>query len=226
MKKRFYEFGLLFFFVTGFYFNASEAADITNPIKLNVNAKKITNRMYYSNTAGVEVPVNLGWTEKFLLGETGEIAITATITALPTDPKSGDLIIKVDQVTADGTSMDVVSGWLKYDYRKNELTGSVGVFVENDKIIDKDTNEVTIVKSTLATLCLLKEVSPTTTYLFNYYSSLNISGHLILTAVLVDDATATSPQVLGVDVQTIYFNYPGSTTKQNHKFWLDIIQSD
>lgn len=224
MKKR--KFGLTLLLFLAFLFNREVfAADITNPIKLNVNVKKATNRHYYKNTAGTNVAVNLGWTEKMMVGETGEIAISVTIGALTTAPTKGDLIIKVDQVATDSANnMDITSGWLKYD-----LTGGISQTVE----VVTNGNHATgrliadnIDKTNLNTLCLLKTVTPGTIYLFNYYSTLDLYGHIIFTAILVNDASLDDDaQVLGVDVQSIYFNYSGAT-EPNPAFWLDLIKSD
>jgi hypothetical protein len=224
MKKR--KFGLtLVLFIIVLFSGEVLAADITNPVKLNVNVKKATNRHYYTNTAGTNIAVNLGWTEKMMLGETGEIAISVTISTLTTTPSKGDLIIKVDQVATDSANnMDITSGWLKFD-----LTGGISQTVEVVTNGNHATGRLAadnVDKTDLNTLCLLKQVAPGTIYLFNYYSTLDMYGHIIFTAILVNDASLDDgAQVLGVDVQSIYFNYSGAT-EPNPEFWLDLIKSD
>jgi hypothetical protein len=52
-------------------------------------------------------------------------------------------------------------------------------------------------------------------------------GHIIFTAILVDDATAATPQVMGVDVQTVFFNYINTAAVLPQiPIWLDLITSD
>jgi hypothetical protein len=72
--------------------------------------------------------------------------------------------------------------------------------------------------------------------LYSFTSGFKTSAHIIFTAVLVNSATAANPQVLGVDVQSIFFNYiPTSATGWYNTrstatdaytpIWLDLIQA-
>lgn len=173
MKKGIiYGLGLLFFLVICCSQDVLEAADVTNPVKLNVNAKKITNRIHYTNTAGTDVAVNLGWAEKVVLGDTGEVAITVTIGTLSSAPTKGDLIIKADVLSSSDPAgtMSVASGWLKYD-STGGIVQSVEV-VKNGKTASGSSEVVEI--ADLNSLCLIKDVNPTTAYLFNFISSLSL----------------------------------------------------
>jgi len=221
MKKQNLRFTLLLLLVVIFSRDVL-AADITNPVKLNVNVKKLTNRLYYTNTAKADISVNLGWTEKMMLGETGEIAISVTIAALATVPKTGDLIIKVDRVYPTSDEMKVLSYWLKYN-----LTGTSAKSIElvEDKGSPTGVPSDVVDKSKLSTLCLKTTVAPGTIYLFDFFPNEDLDGHIIFTAILVDDASLDdTAQVLGVDVQSVYFNYTGATAS-NPAFWLDLITS-
>jgi hypothetical protein len=52
-------------------------------------------------------------------------------------------------------------------------------------------------------------------------------AHIIFTAILVDDVTAATPQVMGVDVQTVFFNYIDlAAVPAQTPIWLKLIQSD
>jgi hypothetical protein len=224
MKKRIIGLGLLLLVVT-FYNEEILAADLTNPVKLNVNAKKITNKFLYKIGETVK-SVNLGWTEKAVTSETGQIAITVTIGTIPTDVENADLIIKVDQVYTTTTNskeyIDVVSGWLKFN---KTFTHSQSVEVVKDSEIANGITDETerIDKKTLTSLRLLKSVIPQTLYLFDYISIDNFAGYVIFTAILVDRATTV---VIGVDVQTVFFNYQTDLTSPDTGLWLKLIQSD
>lgn len=224
MKKRIFGLGLLLLVVT-FCNEEILAADLTNPVKLNVNAKKITNKFLYKIGETVK-SVNLGWTEKAVTSETGQVAITVTIGTIPTDVTDADLIIKVDQIYTTTTNskeyIDVVSGWLKFN---KTFTYSQSVEVVKDgEIANGITDETERVdKKTLASLCLLKSVIPQTLYLFDYISKDNFAGYVTFTAILVDRTTTV---VIGVDVQTVFFNYQTDLTSPSTGLWLKLIQSD
>ncbi|MBI5590509.1 MAG: hypothetical protein HY881_08515 [Deltaproteobacteria bacterium] len=219
MKKGIYGFGLLIFLV----FCCSQ--EILANITLNVNAKSNTsaNKIVY-DAAGKPVTVTLPWKEKAVYGSDGEVSISVK------NVLKGDLIIKADIFSASSSTghMSSSSAWLKY--------GSVpGPFNTMTKVVElvADTKNASnsteiINKTVLATLCLEKQLTANTTItLFDFFTKLSSPAHIILTAILVDDATATSPQIMGVDVQTIFFNYIDPTvTPTPTPIWLKLIQSD
>lgn len=219
MKKGIYGFGLLIFLV--FCCSQEVSANVT----LNVNAKTNTlvNKIVY-DAAGKPVTVTLPWKEKAVYGSDGEVSISVK------NVIKGDLIIKVDILSAStpAGTMSVLSYWLKY--------GSVaGPFNTMTKVVEIiadggiPTGGTAIAKGTLSTLCLETQLAANTTItLFDFFPKFASSpSHIILTAILVDDATAASPQVMGVDVQTAFFNYIDPTvTPTPTPIWLKLIQSD
>ena len=94
-------------------------------------------------------------------------------------------------------------------------------------------------KTDLTTLCLEKQLAANTTInLFDFFTKFNSPSHIILTAILLDNADPTvtpavGPQVIGVDVQTIFFDYidttvvtPGSEWYNTTAMWLKLIQAN
>lgn len=218
MKKVIYGFGLLVFLVI--CCNQEVLAEVLSNVTLNVNAKALVNKISYKDPKGNDIPVILLWKEKAVYGGYGEVAITVNNTL------QGDLIIKVDYVEASGRvgNMSVISGWLKYDH-----TGGFAQSVEvvmNGRMATGGTAPYDVVsKTNLSSLCLVKQLpAKTTLTLLNYFTQIRYSAHIIFTAILVDDATAASPQVMGVDVQTVFFN--DRTTPTTIPIWLDLITSD
>ncbi len=70
---------------------------------------------------------------------------------------------------------------------------------------------------------------------FDFFTAFKSPMHVIITAVLVDTVNPVSPattQVLGVDVQSIFFNYIDTSTTgweltpSGRSMWLDLIQAD
>jgi len=219
MKKGIYVFGLLVFLVI--YCNQDVLANVT----LNVNATNSTaaNKIYYRATSTATVPttVTLPWKEKAVYsGTTGGYSINVY------NKVAGDLIIKVDFLSATtGGALSVSSKWLKSkssgdaEMVANHVTPTVGV------AIDKDHLNTLCLKTTTLT-------ARTTTALFTHSDPLTLwlPTYIIFTAVLVDSASAEHPQVLGVDIQTIFFNYIDTTTNNldwynDPPIWLTFIQA-
>ena len=218
MKKGIYGLGLLVFLV--FCCSQEVLANVT----LNVNAKTNTlaNKIVY-DAAGKPVTLTLPWKEKAVYGSDGEVAISVK------NALKGDLIIKADILSASSPAgtMSVSSAWLKY----GSVTGPFGTMTKVVEIIadgGTPTLGTAIAKATLSTLCLETQLAANTTItLLDFFTKFSSPSHIILTAILVDDATAISPQVMGVDVQTIFFNYIDPTiTPTPAAIWLKLIQSD
>ncbi len=220
MKKVIYRFGLLVFLVI--CCNQEVLANVT----LNVNAKSsmLANKIYYTNSSGAAITVPLLWKEKAVYGGDGEVAITVN------NALKGDLIIKVDFVTASsGRSgdMTVDSAWLKYD-KTGGFSQTVEIIPNGGMATGGTAPDDVVDKTNLVTLCLAQQLTAKTTlYLFNYVTKLTMPTHIIFTAILVDNVTADTPQVMGIDVQTVFFNYQTPpTTPTTIPIWLDLITSD
>lgn len=217
MKKVFCGFGLMVFLII--FCNQDVLANVT----LNVNAKSsvLANKIYYTDTASKLVTVALPWKEKAVYGGDGEIVITVN------NKVKGDLIVKVDILSSTAGAMGVASAWFKYG-------STIGPFNNPMKTVEivSDGNHATgdtdIHKTNLSTLCLEKSLTANTTItLLDFFTKFSSPSHIIFTAILVDDANAAKPQVLGADVQTLFFNYVDtSQTPAPTPIWLELIQSD
>jgi hypothetical protein len=214
MKKVIYGFGLLVFLVICCNQEVLAAPNVT----LNVNAEKSGNKIY--DAAGVIVDT-LPWKEKVVYGDYGEVAITVS------NELQGDLIIKVDYLEASNPAgnMNVTSAWLKYGNTGYPPFSSVEP-VMNGRTAFGSTDVVS--KAFLPSLCLVKQLPKKMTLtLFNYFTKSSMPAHIIFTAILVDDVTAATPQVMGVDVQTVFFNYIDlAAVPAQTPIWLKLIQSD
>ena len=163
---------------------------------------------------------NVTWKEKGYYGS-GTISPIITVKNLV----QGDLIVRVDLISAgtpSAANMTLTPYWLR--------TGSVvdpSGFGYNDTIIQLCSNAVTpsfpggaingvpatVNAANLASL-VLRASTPanTTTTLFNFTTpSFPYNGEILISAFLVDNAAATTPTVIGVDSQMIYFNPPNWT---------------
>jgi hypothetical protein len=217
MKKGIYGFGLLIFLV--FCCSQEVLANVT----LNVNAKSNTlaNKIVY-DAAGKPVTVTLPWKEKAVYGSDGEVTVTVN------NKLKGDLIIKVDIISSSAGAMSVSSSWLKYG-------STSGPFGTPTKVIEIVTNggkatgsTVVVDKTALATLCLENQLAANTTItLFDFFTKFSSPSQIIFTAILLDNVGNPAPQVMGVDVQTVFFNYVDPTaTPTPTPIWLELIQSD
>jgi hypothetical protein len=227
MKKGIFGFGLLVFLVI--CCSQEALANVT----LNVNAKSSTlaNKFYYFDGTTTKT-VTLPWKEKAVYGNDGEVTITVKNALV------GDLIIKVDIVSNTAGKMIVSSAWLKYGT-------TTGPFGSTTKVIEviadggSPTGGDAIDKTDLTTLCLEKQLAANTTItLFDFFTKFSSPSHFIITAILVDNVdplvTPTlDPQVMGVDVQTVFFNYIDTTVVTSGSewynvtpIWIDLIQAD
>lgn len=213
MKQKHYIYGLLFFLFMG------SSHDAWANLKLNVNAKTTAwNQITYMIGAIPAISL-LPWKEKAQYGIANAIReIEPCITI--TNAAVGDLIVKLDvvQVIPIGTNntIEVKSYWLKYGLILSPLgyTTKVIELVENGHAATG--GNVIVNKAILKTLCLLNQVPKgKVTTLFDFIAlNFPINAHLIFTAILIDDVNA-SQQVIGVDIQTVYFD-PN---------WKNLIQS-
>jgi len=238
------------------------AVDSNVTLKVNAATSADANKIYYATAAAspTAVTVTLPWLEKAVYsGDPTNVQVT-----VKTLNVTGDLIIKADFLIAttpgalslatpggistsssSGGALTVVSYWLKYKDDAGPFGGPGIVFVEND---DMETRTATtsggiagaltrVNAASLPTLVLKKSLSPTTFTLFAATVGFKEPVHVIFTAVLVNDAAAHNPQVMGVDVQSIFFNYIDRTGNQLSTWpntgdldaarpvWLDLIQA-
>lgn len=191
-------------------------------ITLNVNSRGNTNVNKITYTSGTSTKtLTLPWKEKAVYNG-GEVGVSVKSAV------KGDIVIKVDLMDCSGSTstISVSTYWLKY----GTISGPFGPvqsveLVQNTKKATGDT--VAVNKSDLSTLYLSKAVPANTTInLFDFVTDYNWPGQIIFTALLIDDVTASSPQVLGVDIQTILFNGTddgsGGTADP---IWLKLIKS-
>jgi len=212
MKKGIYVFGLLVFLVI--YCNQDVlAATQVNGVTLTISptTSATANKIYYQGSTSKQT-VTLPWKEKAVYSATEECKITVSTKV------KGDLIVKVDFVSATtGGALSVSSSWLKYKTPTSYDPGIIGFFAHTGV----PASGVPVDKRSLKTLCLETDLTAKTITLFtqslNSYYSLT---YYIFTAILVDDADAPHPQVLGVDIQSVFFNYIDTNTTTN-PYWYD-----
>lgn len=216
MKKRIVVAGISVFLIL--LWSQISFANIT----LNVNSRSNTAANKITYTSGTTTKtVTLPWKEKAVYNG-GEVGISVK------NAVKGDIIIKVDIVDCTGAAntTSVSTVWMKY----GTVTGPLGPektveLVQNTETASGDT--VAVNKTDLTTLYLAKAVAANTTInLLNFVTDWNFAGQITFTALLVDDVTSATPQVLGVDIQTILFNatHDGSGTKVS-PIWFKLIQS-
>lgn len=216
MKKRIVATGISVFLVLAW--SQISFANIT----LNVNSKGNTAANKITYTSGTTTKtVSLPWKEKAVYNG-GEVGISVK------NAVKGDIVIKVDIVDCSSTTntTSVSTVWMKY----GTVTGPFGPvksveLVQNGAKASGDT--VAVNKTDLTTLYLAKAVAAnTTTNLLNFVTDWNFAALITFTALLVDDVTAATPQVLGVDIQTILFNGTDNGTGVTaDPIWFKLIQS-
>lgn len=209
-------------------------------LKVNAAASAMANKIYYkaTGTAAQGTPVTLPWTEKAVFG--GPTDAEVRITVKNEMAIAADLIIKVDILTATtGGALSVSSGWLKYNDGATEPFGVPAVVIATNL----QTVDGTLVnKATLSSLVLKKVAAKTTITLFDFFTTFKTASHVIFTAVLVSDGTlpATAPvpsgEVMGVDVQSMFFNAVDAITigtsttlvpdPDDIPIWKTLIQAD
>lgn len=233
-----YVLGLLVFLAI----SCSQDVLAANNLTLKVNAGSNTttaNKIYYrTGTSTTPTPVTLPWTEKAVYNGTStadaDVKITVT-NGMAKTVLTADLIVKVDFLTATSAgAMTVTSGWLKYA-DDVALGGGPGVVIAHDTEVLTYNGVVqpAVDKATLSTLVLKEHfVGGAAITLFNFSTKFNSATHIIFTAILVDNAdlpdvhdVSPFPQVLGVDVQTVFFNYIDTsvtTTSGSDTAWFDV----
>ncbi|WP_028325101.1 hypothetical protein [Desulfatirhabdium butyrativorans] len=216
MKKRIVVTGISVFLILAW--SQISFANIT----LNVNSRGNTAANKITYTSGTTTKtVTLPWKEKAVYSG-GEVGISVK------NAVKGDIIIKVDIVdcTSAANTTSVSTVWMKYGTVNGPLGPVKNVeLVQNTKTASGDT--VAVDKTDLTTLYLAKAVAAnTTTNLLNFVTDWNFAGQITFTALLVDDVASATPQVLGVDIQSILFNGSddGSGTTAS-PIWFKLIQS-
>lgn len=227
------------------------AVDSNVTLKVNAAASSDANKIYYATAAAspTAVTVTLPWLEKAVYsGESPDVKVT-----VKTLNVTGDLIIKADFLTAttpgaigntSGGALTVKSYWLKYKTATNLISGGIGFVQTGDLTTTVATTSGGLTVGTsivngfsLPSLVLKKSLSPTTLTLILANVGFKLPVHVIFTAVLLNDATAHNPQVLGVDVQSVFFNYidritdsqtwPNTGDSDDYRpIWLDLIQAN
>lgn len=206
---------------------------------------------YITTPAGISQNVLTNWTEKAVFGSVvasgstsstadpveAALKVTVTVKAPTTTTLIGDLIVKVDMMTyttnsalapgATTTSagLYVQSYWLK-KYTINGLTFT-GLAANGDT----PDGGSQVLNDSLPSLCLYTDMALTTAgttiTLLDFPVKLYQLSHIIFTAVLVDDASLSTAQVMGVDVKTIYLNSvdPGVGYADYKPIWLYLVKA-
>ena len=150
------------------------------------------------------------WKEKALYGS-GTISPIFTVRNLV----QGDLIVRLDWISSnaanDNADMTDTPYWLKYG------SGFSGIQMCSNNTAATG-SPTTVNAANMPTLALATGLpANTTTTLFSFTTSgFNVDGEVIISAFLVDNVAAASPQVIGMDTQTAFFA-PVS--------WLDVIKA-
>jgi hypothetical protein len=216
--------------------------------------KGMVNKFTYKTSAEALQNVLTNWTEKAVFGSvvaaTGTddpveaaLKVTVTVKAPTTTTTIGDLIIKVDMITVTtnsalsgnttGTAIYTTgSGLIVQSYWLKTYTTSGLKFIGLAANLETPTGSSTqVTNTTLSSLCLYTDMvlttAGTTINLLDFPVKSYMRSHVVFTAVLVDDASLPNPQVMGVDVKTIYFNYVDPDTLYvNYKpIWLDLVKA-
>jgi len=187
-------------------------------LSLKVNAKTTAyNTINFSDSTGKPVSYALPWKEKAQYDTatgTGQIKPCITVTTAA----AGDLIVKVDVLMAYPSSnktMEVKSYWLKYA----SIPSPLGYVVKTIELVENGHTATgssqVIDKNNLSTLCLQNQVPKNEVITLMDFISENfpLPAHIIFTAILIDDVNS-SQQVIGVDIQTVYFG----------RKWKELIQ--
>jgi len=226
-------------------------AQLVNGVTLNVKAANSTtntplyNKIFFAANVASNLATNvpLVWNEKAVFNGSNTADAEARITI--TTKVAGDLIVKVDMISATTTGgITVTSQWLKYKSGQGPFETRSIMFADNLDSIEASAHNplTTLNKGTLSTLTLADSVPADSIIpLFDFFTKCRASMHVIITAVLVNDVSVTNPQVLGVDVQSIFFNYIDTTvsgwaltvprttstasTPAVTPIWLDLIQA-
>ena len=75
----------------------------------------------------------------------------------------------------------------------------------------------------LSTLVLKNDFTAATTItLFHFIDSLYSPAHIIITAVMLDNVLSPHPQVIGVDIQSIFFNAIDTTDITTSGEWWSV----
>jgi len=238
------------------------AVDSNVTLKVNAASSTDANKIYYTTTTSSSATtVTLPWLEKAVYsGDPTDVKVT-----VKTLNVTGDLIIKADFLIAttpgalslatpggvtlqsststSGGALTVKSYWLKYsDGGVVDSNPEISFVQQGDASITVTTSggigaPQNVSPGELPTLVLKKSLAPTTMTLFAAFTGFKAPVHIIFTAVLVNNAAAHNPQVLGVDVQSIFFNYIDRTGTQLYTWpntgdldaarpvWLDLIQA-
>jgi hypothetical protein len=219
---------------------------------------KVNQFTYVTSSSGILQNVYTNWAEKAVFGSVvaapatatavadvpvdAEVKLTVTIKSPATTITSGDLIIKVDQMIVStgttGSAFNVHSSWMKYAYSQGPFSttsSAISLFVDGDTVTGAGTM---VTKSDITTLPLVRygslqsagvlPQSATTLTLLDFSTKMNLPAQIIITAILVDSVDSALPQVMGVDVKTIFFNYvdPAVAARSSYApIWLSLIQA-
>jgi len=195
-------------------------------LKVNAASNTMANKIYYrTGTSTTPTTVTLPWTEKAVYGGAADGEVKVTIN----NKMAGDLIIKVDILTATGGVLSVSSSWLRYDNDAGPFGTPAIILAADQQVV----NGARVDKQILSTLVLKNDFTTATTItLFDFFTNLYTPAHIIFTAVMLDSALSPHPQVIGVDIQSIFFNAIDTTDITTPgewwsvtPIWLTLIQS-
>lgn len=222
-----------------------------------------TNKIYYSaaTPTAVSLEVPLVWAEKAVYtGDNADVKITVKNMAAGDLIVKVDMLVATTPgavfntrttpgaIAASNTSgggFSVLSYWLKYDNAGEFGDNPIIKMVANGgATTSTTTGGIDVIDyvnaASLPTLVLKRLSTPTsttagtTTTLYSFNTGFKSPTHVIFTAILVSNASAGDPQVLGVDIRSMFFNYISQTPATwdhtraadvNTPIWLDLIQA-
>ncbi len=217
------------------FFGFSQAAFAVNNVQLNVNAGGTTanpnaNKHYWfdtSTSANTKKTNSVGWTEKVLYSEASNIQVTVK------NNLEGYLVVRADVVTlSTSTGIIVSSLYFQYAESDSNIMRSLELSAVEYDVAGKSLSDLALSTTKIA--------SGTTLTLLNFVGSsdLVLPGYVVISAYLLNNLT-TTPQVMGFDSQTIFFNYllpavtattvtsgSGITLTESQANLLTIIQSN
>ncbi len=208
MKRRLWIILVFFFFaVVGI-----RSADANVTLSFNAKSNTTANKLIYTSNSTTKT-FALPWKEKAVYND-GQV--TATVkTAV-----QGDLIVKMDFI--DYTTKNIATYYFKKITESLPL-GGVVTYITLLQEGDMDDEENIIDPNNIKTLYLAKKQPANTTLtLFDFQTNINMPGQVIITAMLFDDIESDKPQIIGVDIQTVLFNYQSSTNPT--QIWLDLLK--
>lgn len=199
MKKGIILFAMVVFLV----FSCSQA--VLANITLNVNAKSAStaNKLYYMTGDSLTTlkTLSLPWKEKAVYGIMGESMVTVTTKA------KGYIIAKIDIIPTTQGAITAPTSYI-FQYTTNNFNKYMSLKLVDNAVLGDWTKITNYTIDATAT----EYPTNTTVTLLDFTDDWKFTGYFVITVLLIDDVNDTTPQVIGVDSQTLYFNNIGETT--------------